>query len=323
MRSKEKLPMKRRTATPAGIALVMVAASLTALMGFAALGIDLAFLMEAQGELSSAADATALASASGLSVSVDESAKKAEATSRGIRYAGLNKVLGEAVSLNPDEPFEFGRWDGSTFTSPPPNEKPTNAVRVSLELTGIQLFFAPVVRPGLGRVAASATAALVGSRDIVLTLDRSGSMNDDSEAIAPGTQPEQPLTDTKEAAKAFVDLLDPGGEGRKGDQVGLVSYSSATSSATSSSPAASLDAELTDDFAGVKTAIAGLSADGCTNIAAALCVARREATSSNANPGAVPVIVLLSDGKANQCANLSSCAHISCSGSSAEGDAKA
>src|SRR3989338_5896242 len=152
MRSKEKLPMKRRTATPAGIALVMVAASLTALMGFAALGIDLAFLMEAQGELSSAADATALASASGLSVSVNEKTKKDEATARGIRYAGLNKVLGEAVSLNPDNPdkppFEFGRWDGSTFTSPPPNEQPTNAVRVSLELSGIPLFFSLVRREG-------------------------------------------------------------------------------------------------------------------------------------------------------------------------------
>ncbi|OGX39239.1 MAG: hypothetical protein A3C53_07430 [Omnitrophica WOR_2 bacterium RIFCSPHIGHO2_02_FULL_68_15] len=83
-----------------------------------------------------------------------------------------------------------------------------------------------------------------------------------------------------------------------------------------------MDAELTDDFAGVKTAIAGLSADGCTNIAAALCVARREATSSNANPGAVPVIVLLSDGIANTRVDHSTCEEISGSGCASTTDGK-
>ena len=278
--------MKKRAAKPAGIALVMVAASITALMGFAALGIDLAFLMEAQGELSSAADATAIAAASGLTASPQEDAKKAEALSRAQTYAALNKVLGQGINLNSQAaPLDFGRWDtgkrefelGAT---------PTNAVRVSFELTGStipaapQLFFAPVLGQGTGRIAASATAALVGSRDIVLALDRSGSMNDD------GLNPEQPLTDTKNAAKDFVDLLDP-----EGDQVGLVFYSDS----------AILSKQLTENFTTVKAAISDpkVNAVGHTNIAAALCRARLESTSSHANEGAVPVIVLLSDGKTN------------------------
>ena len=275
----------RRATQPRGIALVMVAAALTALMGFAALGVDLAFVMEAQGELSSAADATAIASASGLTVSSQESVKKAEALSRAQTYAALNKVLGQGINLNAQAaPLDFGRWDASTRTFQLGAE-PTDAVRVSFELTGStiptapQLFFAPVLGQGTGRIVASATAALVGSRDIVLALDRSGSMDDDPPRNGP-----QPITDTKEAAKDFVDLLDP-----KGDQVSLVSYSSS----------ASLDNPLTDNFTSVQSAIDGFNANGCTNIAAALCKARREATSSRTKEGAIPVVVLLSDGKTN------------------------
>src|SRR3989338_4731051 len=215
MRSKEKLPMKRRTATPTGIALVMVAASLTALMGFAALGIDLAFLMEAQGELSSAADATAIAAASGLTSSPHEDAKKEEALSRAQTYAALNKVLGQGINLSSQAaPLDFGRWDTGTRTFQL-GEQPTDAVRVSFALSSStipaapQLFFAPVLGQGTGRIVASATAALVGSRDIVLALDRSGSMCRDTCGGTCGCTPEQPLVDTKDAAKAFVNLLDP------------------------------------------------------------------------------------------------------------------
>lgn len=281
-----------RLARPVGFVLVMVAASLTALMGFAALGIDLAYIMEGQTELAAVADATALASASGLTVSVDENTKQAEARTRAETYAALNKVLGQSLNLNSQSaPLEFGRWDTGTRTFQE-GVAPSDAVHVSLELTDTSspsaptLFFAPVLGHTVGRIAASATAALVGSRDIVLALDRSGSMDDD------GLSPPQPITDTKEAAKDFVDLLDP-----EGDQVGLVSYSDS----------ASLDEQLTDNFTSVQSAIDGLSANGCTNIAAALCKARREATSSNANSGAVPVIVLLSDGKANTRVNPSTC----------------
>ena len=56
--------------------------ALSPVIGFAALGIDLAFLMETQGELSAAADATALAAASGLNVSLVEQDKTDEARRR-------------------------------------------------------------------------------------------------------------------------------------------------------------------------------------------------------------------------------------------------
>ena len=287
--------MRRAARSSRGIALVMVTAALTALMGFAALGIDLAFLMETQGELSAAADATALAAASGLNVSLVEQDKTDEARRRAETYAALNKVAGQPLRLNAQNaPLKFGRWDTTTRAFQE-GTLPTNAVLVSLELTESSippapaLFFAPVLGHGTGQLAASATAALVGSRDIVLALDRSGSMNDDTK---PGG-PQQPLTAVKDAAKNFVDLL----QNSEGDQVGLVSYNQA----------ASLAAQLTDQFGSVKTAIDKLNASGCTNIAAALCVARRESLSSRANAGAVPVIILLSDGRTNTMINPSTC----------------
>lgn len=70
--------------------------------------------------------------------------------------------------------------------------------------------------------------------DVMLVLDRSGSMDD------AGGSPPEPITSAKNAAKLLVDTLDPAQ-----DQVGLVSYATT----------ASLDRTLTSNLAAVKTAI--------------------------------------------------------------------
>ncbi|HIC89642.1 MAG TPA: DNRLRE domain-containing protein, partial [Anaerolineae bacterium] len=114
--------------------------------------------------------------------------------------------------------------------------------------------------------------------DVMIVLDRSGSMDD-----AGGTPP-QPITDAKNAAKHLVDELDS-----SIDRVGLVSYADW----------ATLDAGLTDDFQSVKNAIDALSTGGYTNIGDAVFKAQEE-LSNNGRPQAVPVIVLLSDGVANR-----------------------
>jgi Mg-chelatase subunit ChlD len=114
--------------------------------------------------------------------------------------------------------------------------------------------------------------------DVMLVLDRSGSMGD----------PPVPIADVKAAAKAFVDQLDP-----DVDQVGLVSYADW----------ASLDHELASGESGfdsVKSAIDGLSASGYTNIGDAVYDAQQELESVRHNPDAIPVIVLLTDGIANR-----------------------
>ena len=105
--------------------------------------------------------------------------------------------------------------------------------------------------------------------DIVLTVDRSGSMDG------------QPLTDAKNAAKSFLGYLDP-----SVDKVALVSFSGS----------ARLDQGLTHNFDLVRTALDQLSAGGNTAIGDAIKKAANELGSSRHRQNAASVIILLSDG---------------------------
>jgi hypothetical protein len=113
--------------------------------------------------------------------------------------------------------------------------------------------------------------------DVMLVIDRSGSMGD----------PPVPIADVKAAAKALVDKLDP-----NVDQVGLVSYADS----------ATLDHELAggeSGFGEVKGAIDGLSTGGYTNIGDGVLDAQTE-LNNHGRPDAVPVMVVLTDGIANR-----------------------
>jgi len=266
--------------------LIIAAVLMTALLGIAVLAVDGAFLMNVRAELQRATDAMSVAAASGLTVGL------AEATQRAEQYAQLNPVLGESLDVEGQQ-MVFGLWEADSHQFIETSGAP-NSVRVTARLTGgstpaePSLFFGPVLGRNQSEVEATSTAAL-GNRNMVLTLDRSGSMNDDN------ANPEQPLTDTKEAAKRFLDLV------RNfpvdGDQAGLVFYNHQ----------ATLNQQLTDNFNQVKTAIDGPTALDWTNIAAALCVARQETLSSRADPRGIKVIILLSDGKTNSRVNAATC----------------
>ncbi len=269
-----------------GSVLITASVLATALFGIAALAVDGAFLTEVRSELQNAADAAVIAAVSGLVVG------QAEGRQRAQQYAGLNPVLRQTVNIAQQD-LVFGHWDPDTRQFFQTTTAP-NSARVALRLTETSspaapgLFFAPVLGQRRADVAATATASL-GNRSIVLTLDRSGSMNDD------GASPEQPLTDTKAAAKNFLDLLR--NFPIEGDQAGLVFYNDV----------AALEQPLTEDFNQVKAAIDRPNASGFTNIAAALCTARRELLSARAEPRGLKVAVLLSDGRANTRRDPSSC----------------
>jgi len=108
-----------------------------------------------------------------------------------------------------------------------------------------------------------------GPVDVMLAIDRSGSMRD------------QPLADEKIAAKRFVDRMN-----LAQDQVGMVSFSDN----------ATLDRQLTHDGVTVKNAIDALSAGGYTNMSAAIRTSQAELVSSRHNPAARPVMLFMSDG---------------------------
>ncbi len=105
--------------------------------------------------------------------------------------------------------------------------------------------------------------------DIVLTVDRSGSMDG------------QPLRDAKKAAKSFLGYLDT-----SVDKAALVSFSGS----------ARLDQGLTHNFDLVRAALDRLSAGGNTAIGDAIKKAADELGSSRHQSNAASVIILLSDG---------------------------
>ena len=272
-----------------GSILVITALLITALLGFGALAVDGVYLMEVRAELQNTADATALASTSGLTVDQKEAGQRAAS------YAALNPVIGASVDLAKQE-VTNGQWNGQTNTFVPA-VKSANSSRVILRLTSTStptapaLFFGPVLGQQRGSVTATSTAAL-SNRNIMITLDRSGSMDDDTKQGGPP----QPITDTKSAAKGFVNLIK--NYAILGERIGLVWFSSD----------ATLNNQLTDQLDVVKTAIGVPNASGWTNIAAALCMARKEILSARADPDGLKVIVLLSDGKTNTRTNPATCA---------------
>ena len=87
--------MKTKTilSSTGGHALVLFAAMGFAMIGFAAISIDIGYVLTADHQLQNAIDASALAGASGLIYS------RAEATNRAIQYAGLNQVSFSSASI--------------------------------------------------------------------------------------------------------------------------------------------------------------------------------------------------------------------------------
>jgi len=119
--------------------------------------------------------------------------------------------------------------------------------------------------------------------DIVLAIDRSGSMDDD------GLEPPQPLTDVKNAAISFVDRIKPD------DQVSVISFATGASVPP--------DSLLTSDIVSLKAAIANITirptGSQFTNISDGLDKSLLELLSDRHKTRSKRVAVLLTDGIAN------------------------
>jgi Flp pilus assembly protein TadG len=156
-----------------GSALVLVVILLPCLMAILALAVDLGTLYTAKSQLQAAVDASALAGASGLSKGNDE------AISRAIACAAKNSVNGASLALQGSN-IELGQWDpGTRKIIAPPLGLWSSAVRVAAQ-TEVHFILAGMFGMRSSHASASAVA-VVGARDIVLTLDYSGSMADDSQ----------------------------------------------------------------------------------------------------------------------------------------------
>jgi hypothetical protein len=142
------------------------------LMGFLAFGVDLGYILNTKTELQRATDAAALAGVSGFASGLGDAHQQAS------DFLTANLVGGRSLKRN-EFRIELGRWDPDTRTFLETLIEPS-AVRVSAARRDVPLFFAKVFGFQSSEIDAISIASGL-PRDIVLTLDLSASMNDESE----------------------------------------------------------------------------------------------------------------------------------------------
>ena len=157
-----------------GAIAVLSAFIIVILFGFVAFSVDLGYISIVRSELQNAADGAALAGVDELGLPMSEIRDAAESV------ASANTTGNKVVDIDDDGgQIEQGWFDERTKDFSPRN-RDVNAVRVQLRRRDMPLMFAPLI--GTKAFDADAEAiAMVNPRDIVLVVDLSGSMNNDTE----------------------------------------------------------------------------------------------------------------------------------------------
>ena len=182
-----------------GNIILLSAGVLIMTLAFAAFSIDIGYLAVAKGQLQSAVDAATLAGAMELNPNIDQAVVAQNVKNAAMDVASANQVGNHSgLLLDPSVDIELGRRDWNSSSSSfvfsfGPNAVPYNIVRVTGRLdtvwnsrTGqsedrrLPRFFAPAIdHENVTRSVGS--VATYQPRDMVLVLDYSGSMNDDTE----------------------------------------------------------------------------------------------------------------------------------------------
>ena len=155
-----------------GAVVVFFALMVVALLGMVAFAVDTGYIFTVDTELQRASDAGALAGAGVLVQGVDV----AEAVTR--EYVKAN-IVGARDVLDSEIEVEFGHWDANS-RSFAANPIQPSALRVNVVREQQPLFFARIFGRETFDVSASSVAQF-RPREVMLVLDYSGSMNDDSE----------------------------------------------------------------------------------------------------------------------------------------------
>ena len=182
-------------------------------MGFAAFSVDVGYIALVKGQLQTAVDAATLAAAMELNSNLDQATVENNVKAAVVEVAGLNPVGGHpGLLLDPNTDVQLGRrdWDpvNETFIFEFGSEAvPYNLVRVTGRLDHIYstatnswedrrlpMFFAPALGTDKINLAVSSVATFQ-PRDLMLVLDYSGSMNDDTEFKSIGSMGQQTIED--------------------------------------------------------------------------------------------------------------------------------
>jgi uncharacterized protein YegL len=257
--------------------LVLIAIMMIGFMVAVAFSVDVAHMHLSRTELRTATDAASKAAASTLA----DTTSLDDAIQRGQEIAALNFVNGEPLLLARND-FTFGRSEelsGGRFQFST-NSFPRNSVRVEGRRTvgslsgPIPLLFGNVLGTNFFEPRTHATATYI-ERDIVLVVDRSGSMQ--------GTK----FNDLVAAIDVFVATL---GETPSEEQVGLASYSDT----------ASQDVQLTDDLPRIASAVRGLTVGGFTSISRGMDAGGRVMDGSRGAEFVERTMIVMTDGRHNR-----------------------
>ncbi|WP_237607681.1 vWA domain-containing protein [Roseimaritima sediminicola] len=261
-----------------GAMLILLAAAMILFMITAALGIDLARMHLARTELRTATDAAAKAAAEALSRTQDIDA----AVARGTEIAAANHVHGVPLRLRADD-FVFGRSEQDADTGRfvlDPAGRPRNSVRVVGQRSAdsasgaVPLMFGGLFERDYFEPQQQAVATYI-ERDIVLVVDRSGSMK--------GTK----FSDLQLAIGVFAETL---GSTPVEEQVGLASYSDR----------ATADVALTGDLSALSAGMNRLTPGGFTSISRGMAAGARIIVDGRSREFVERTMIVMTDGRHNR-----------------------
>ncbi|TWU40719.1 von Willebrand factor type A domain protein [Novipirellula artificiosorum] len=264
--------MRRR-----GAMLVLIVFMLIGFMMAVTFSVDIAQMHLSRTELRSATDAASKAAALELSMTLDRDL----AVQRGQQIAALNTVNNQPLIIDAGE-FEFGHSEESLsgkfdFVS---NQTPLNSVKVNGKRTvdspsgAVPLFFGNMVGFSFFEPQSHATATYI-ERDVVLVVDRSGSMAG------------QKISDLRAAIDIFVATLN---DTSVDEQVGLASYNDQSTQ----------DVQLTPNLSQISSAMGSMPVGGWTSISRGMDAGEAIMNNSRDSNFVERTMIVMTDGQHNR-----------------------
>ncbi len=275
-RSRQRRTRKHRS-DRRGAMLVLICVMIFAFLVTVAFSVDIAYMHLVRAELRTATDAAAKAAAESLA----RTQSADQAIQDGTSIAAENLVAGKGLELRVSD-FEIGRstQDSSGRYAFVAGGIPSNSVRVTGSRTSrsssgnVGLFFGRIFNVSSFEPTEHATATFI-ERDIVLVLDRSGSMLDEGKWIQ-----------LNAAVATFLAILDTTPVTEK---VGMASYSTD----------ATRDLSLSTDLSRVTSTLSRLTPFGFTNISGGIDAGKSILNPDRSRQFVERTMIVLTDGLQN------------------------